>query len=98
RHTPRSARARPDSKLILRAGGFRDTPAVAARSRGKPEKFAASLSPAAGTLKKTFVGGCARMDSDAPSVNSPERIQLAQLIECETRAEHWPGSDESHIR
>src|SRR5438094_10283281 len=38
------------------------------------------------------------MDSDVPSVNDPERIQIAQVIERETRAEHWPGGKEQDVR
>src|SRR5207245_6092407 len=85
-------------KLIRRAGELRDTQATAVRPRETPEKFAANPLLAAGTLGTTFAVGCARMESDAPSVSGPERIQIVQVIEYETRAEHWPGGEEQHIR
>src|SRR6266480_2352534 len=77
---------------------LRDTLATAARSRETPEKFTTNPLLAAGTLKKTFVVRCARVGSDAPSVNGPERIEIAQVIECETRAEHRPSGEEQDVR
>jgi len=38
------------------------------------------------------------MDLDAPSVNGPKRVQIAQVIKCETRAEHWPSGEEQDVR
>src|SRR5437773_12105220 len=74
-------------------------PQAPARRLGKTlKKFATTRFRPAGTLKKTFVVRCARVGSDAPSVNGPERIEIAQVIECETRAEHRPSGEEQDVR